>query len=84
MITLMSFLVVTLMSFLVAAGDYPDSFLAAAGSYANVLAAGNYPDVFSVGCWWCRNVFCNKPPSADGELFLFLERCKAFACFKKD
>ena len=30
------------MSFLVAAGGYPDVFL---------VAAGDYPDVFPGGCW---------------------------------
>ena len=34
---------ITLMSFLVAAGGYPDVF---------VVAAGDYPDVFPGGCWW--------------------------------
>ena len=33
---------ITLMSFLVAAGGYPDVFL---------VAAGDYPDVFPGGCW---------------------------------
>ena len=35
------------MSFLVAAGDYPD--LVAAGDYPDVFPG--YPDVFPGGCW---------------------------------
>ena len=35
------------MSFLVAAGDYPDVFL-----MSFLVAAGDYPDVFPGGCWW--------------------------------
>ena len=43
------------MSFLVAAGDYPDVF--PGGCWVVTLmsflvAAGGYPDVFPGGCWW--------------------------------
>ena len=34
---------ITLMSFVVAAGDYPDDVF--------LVAAGDYPDVFPGGCW---------------------------------
>ena len=51
----MSFLVppgvfpVTLMSFLVAAGDYPELLVVTLMSF--LVAAGDYPDVFPGGCW---------------------------------
>ena len=49
----LALLVVTLMSFLVAAGGYPDVFpggcLITLVSF--LVAAGGYPDVFPGGCW---------------------------------
>ena len=42
---------ITLMSFLVAAGDYPDVFPVAAGGYPDVFP-GDYPHLFPGGCWW--------------------------------
>ena len=48
---------ITLMSFLVAAGDYPDVFPGGwrmppefGGGYPDVFP-GDYPDVFPGGCW---------------------------------
>ena len=43
-------LVVTLMSFLVAAGDYWWLLVVTLMSF--LVAAGDYPDVFPGGCWW--------------------------------
>ena len=37
---------ITLMSFLAAAGGYPDASL-----MSFLVAAGGYPDVFPGGCW---------------------------------
>ena len=44
----------TLMSFLVAAGDYPDLSwrLLAVTLMSFLVAAGDYPDVFPGGCSW--------------------------------
>ena len=47
---------ITLMSFLVAAGDYPDVFpggcwLLVITLMSFLAAAGDYPDVFPGGCW---------------------------------
>ena len=52
-------LVITLMSFLVAAGDYPDVFPGGwrmppefgLSLMSFLVAAGGYPDVFPGGCW---------------------------------
>ena len=37
------------MSFLVAAGDYPELLVVTLMSF--LVAAGDYPDVFPGGCW---------------------------------
>ena len=38
------------MSFLVAAGDYPELLVVTLMSF--LVAAGDYPDLFPGGCWW--------------------------------